>query len=85
MLTTYKAILRGNTLEWEEESPITSNDTNPIPVHVTLLTSPHKSNGKELARIFEELAALNAFSDIEDPKAWQQEMRQERSLPGREA
>lgn len=84
MLTTYKAILRGNTLEWEEESPITPDDNNPIPVHVTVLTSTPKANGKELATILEELAALNAFPEIADPKAWQRETRQERLLHGRE-
>lgn len=40
--------------------------------------------GEEMARILEQLAALNAFADVPDPASWQREIRQDRSLPGRE-
>jgi hypothetical protein len=32
----------------------------------------------------ERLAARNAFAEIEDPVAWQREIREDRPLPGRE-
>jgi len=38
----------------------------------------------ELARILEELAALDTFGEITDPVLWQREVREDRSLPGRE-
>lgn len=39
---------------------------------------------KRLAAALERAAALNPFSTIADPVAWQQEQRQDRPLPGRE-
>lgn len=42
-------------------------------------------NGEAIARIFERMAARNALSSIKDPSAWQREIRQDRSLPGRDA
>ena len=33
---------------------------------------------------FKQLHELGAFADIEDPVAWQREIRQDRPLPGRE-
>ncbi len=46
---------------------------------------PESANrGEEMARILEQLAALNAFADVPDPVSWQREIRQDRSLPGRE-
>ncbi len=41
-------------------------------------------NGKAMAAIFEKMAAGNALSDIKDPVKWQQEIRKDRPLPGRE-
>ena len=38
---------------------------------------------QRLAEALEQLAALNPFSDIADPVAWQREQRQDRPLPGR--
>lgn len=42
------------------------------------------ASGEELAAIMEQLARLNAFSEIDDPVAWQREIRQDRPLPGRD-
>lgn len=36
-----------------------------------------------LAKAFEEAVKLNIFAEIKDPVAWQREIRQDRSLPGR--
>ncbi len=38
----------------------------------------------DLAHILEQLAALDTFGDITDPVLWQREIREDRSLPGRE-
>jgi hypothetical protein len=86
MIRTYKALLRGNSLEWIGEAPERSED-HPITVEVTVLeescSSEARSRGHEMAAILEKLAESGAVSDITDPIAWQQDLRQERPLPGR--
>lgn len=42
------------------------------------------SNGKEVTRLMKELADDHTFSKIEDPVAWQREVRQDRPLPFRD-
>jgi hypothetical protein len=37
MLRTYKAVLVGNRIEWQDTPPASSADNQPIPVHVTIL------------------------------------------------
>ena len=41
--------------------------------------------GKRIKAALQNLAELNAFADIVDPVAWQKQVRQDRSLPGRPA
>lgn len=38
----------------------------------------------ELIRIMEEMAAAKSFSSIPNPEQWQHEIREDRTLPGRE-
>lgn len=56
------------------------------PVHVTLLENEQvidkKARGQRMAEILEKLAMSQTMTDI-DPILWQQETRQDRSLPGR--
>lgn len=89
MLQTYKAILRGNYLEWSGEMPEQVEEEKAVEVHVTILeeNAPSKlaSQGKRMAEALEKLVAINALSEISDPSAWQHEQRQERSLPDRDA
>lgn len=40
--------------------------------------------GQRIKAAFQTLSKLNTFGDIEDPVAWQKQIRQDRSLPGRE-
>ena len=40
-------------------------------------------NGTKLADLMAEASAKNLFSHIEDPVAWQQEVRKDRALPNR--
>jgi len=89
MLRTYKAILRGNRLEWSGEVPEQVKSEQPLEVHVTILQDTAASSeviaqGKRMAEALEKLAAAHAFSDIVDPSAWQREQRRDRPLPGRE-
>jgi hypothetical protein len=84
MLQTYKAILRGNTVEWLGEAPPTNGG---IAVHITLLREhivPDADRGERLRLLLEELAKRNPFKDITDPVEWQREIRKDRPLPGRD-
>jgi hypothetical protein len=84
MRDTYRAILRGNRLEWTEPSPV---DLNPEqPVEVIILDEPEQTANrrKRMAEALEKLAATDAFSEISDPSEWQREIRKDRPLPGRE-
>jgi hypothetical protein len=40
--------------------------------------------GKKIRAILEEGSRLGIFSDIPNPAKWQKEMRQDRTLPGRD-
>jgi hypothetical protein len=87
MLTTYKAILRGNRLEWSDEAPV-SADTTPLMVHVTILTDksdrlPPQHRGQLMAERLEHLAALHGLHGIPDAASWEREVRQDRPLPDR--
>ena len=41
-------------------------------------------NGVAISKILKKMAARRALSEIKDPCAWQRNIRQDRSLPGRE-
>ncbi|MBC6481568.1 MAG: hypothetical protein GDA56_31260 [Hormoscilla sp. GM7CHS1pb] len=83
MLRTFKAVLKGNHLEWLEEAP---EQAMPVNVHVIIVESESskdliKSNKRRLEAL-EKLAANNAFAGVY-PVEWQREVRRDRPLPGR--
>lgn len=89
MLQTYRAILRGDQVEWVDEVPEQVKREHSLSVHVTILTalSPvaeAQMPGEQMAAALEALASTDEIGDL-DPLAWQKEMRQERHLPGRDA
>jgi hypothetical protein len=87
MLRTYQALLKGNRLEWVGEAPDYEGD-RPVSVQVTMAEPEALSNeaacGQQMAAILEKLAERGAVGEIQDPVAWQRELRQDRPLPGRE-
>ncbi|MDF5718951.1 MAG: hypothetical protein PUP91_00370 [Rhizonema sp. PD37] len=87
MLHTYRATLRGDLLEWEEEVRRNLRDDRPMQVLVTILEgepiSETKGRGQQMAAVLEKLAQAQAFTGI-DPVAWQRDLRQDRELPGRD-
>ncbi len=90
MRQTYKAILRGNYLEWSSDVPQNLEEDRAVEVHVTILKEAATSSdlvaqGGRMAGALEKLAATNALSEISDPSMWQREQRQDRSLPDRDA
>ena len=84
MLHTFKAVLKGNQLEWADEVPETGE--RPLLVHVTFLeedtTIGSDSRGQQMAEVLSQLAAGNALAEVE-PVTWQREVRQDRPLPNR--
>jgi hypothetical protein len=85
MLRTYKAILHGDHVEWLDKPP---EQTQPVPVHITLLEEaplePARERGRVMAEALAALASRGTFAAITDPVAWQREVRHERPLPARE-
>ncbi len=91
MLTTYRAILRGNYLHWRNNMRVPVPPDRAVEVYVTVLdeavmpaTNP-ESQGQRMAAALEQLAQIHACAAIADPVAWERQLRQERDLPGREA
>ncbi|MEW6531043.1 MAG: hypothetical protein AB1473_09420 [Thermodesulfobacteriota bacterium] len=89
MLRTYKAVLKGDRLEWSGEAPEHLRSEHGVAVHVTLLDEPldkaaRGSLGERMAAALEQLAALCALPDVDNPAQWEREQRQDRSLPDRE-
>ena len=92
ILPTYKAILRGDRLEWRGPSRQHPPADRPIAVHVTLLDEPlseagvrEEGLGARMAAALERLAELHTLADMDDAAAWERATRQDRALPGRDA
>ena len=87
MTRTYRALLRGNHLEWLGEMPEVQTE-HPLHVQVTIEeaepVAEEHARGRAMAALLEKLAARGTLSDLTDPVQWQRELRQERPLPGRE-
>jgi hypothetical protein len=82
---TYRAMLRGDQVDWIDPPPQHLGETE---VQITLLPSEsedeRRARGLRAAAALERLAKAGAFDQIEDPVAWQREIRQDRPLPGRD-
>ena len=83
-METYRAILKGNQLEWTDPAPVDLNPEQPVEVTILEERDQTANRGKRMAEALEKLAASDAFSEISDPSAWQREIRKDRPLPGRE-
>jgi hypothetical protein len=89
MLSTYKAILHGDRLEWSGEEPEKIPADHGVEVFVTILDETissrgERSRGKAMAASLELLAQAGGPKEIRDPLQWEREMRADRPLPGRE-
>ena len=88
MLRTYKAIIRNNYVEWDNDIHEIINSDNPVSVYITILDEPKPDNnverGKCMVSPLNKLVKMKAFGDVDDPVEFIREMRQERELPGRQ-
>ena len=85
MKRAYKAILRGDQVEWLDGAPETDD---PLAVEISVIDGsvpdlPDESS-KPVSELFQILADMGAFAEIDDPVAWQREIRRDRPLPGRD-
>jgi hypothetical protein len=88
MLSTYRALLCGQVLEWLSDRPEDLSPDQAVVVHVTILEeTPYTQTaeqGRRMAAILEKIAQLESSIATLDPIQWEREMRQERVLPGRD-
>lgn len=84
MLRSYEGILKDERILWTGEAP---DQTHPIRIRVTVIeesVADTAERGRKMAEVLEGLAESGGFSTIiESPEQWQQEVRKDRSLPGR--
>jgi hypothetical protein len=86
MESIYKAILRGDRIEWEDDVPEQIRTQTALTVFVTIPDPPMAADdtrGSRMAEALERLAANGGVASITDPLQWQRERRQDRDLPGR--
>ena len=89
MLQTYKAILKGDRLEWSGDAPEQVSAEQGIEVYVIILrdagvASEPTSDGKAMAEALAKIAASGSLSEFPGPANWQREQRRDRELPGRD-
>lgn len=85
MRAAYRAVLRGNRLEWRDEEPKDLSPDRAVEVSVTVLdTSDPPARGAAMAAALERLAAAGGPRSYGDAADWERETREERILPGRE-
>jgi len=84
MLRTYGGIPEDDRVRWlQGEPPVTDR---PLRVRITVLEeeAEKEKRGRRMAEALSKLTESGAFSKIENPSAWQREIRQDRPLPGRD-
>ena len=80
-----QTMLHKNRIEWLEENPDLKGS---IPTYIVVLNNldvdhPENSGAIRVAML-EILADKGAFDEIEDPVAWQREVRKDRPMPFRD-
>ena len=83
MKRVYKAVLLGDRVEWLDGAP---DADGPIQVYVSIpeVKGADDDEITPVSQYFQALADMGTFDEIEDPVAWQREIRKDRPLPGRE-
>jgi len=85
MVQTFRAVLKGNSIEWIDEVPQLGDQS--IPIYITVLEenlgSDPATRGQRMAEVLEKLASNGTFSNV-DPVVWQREVRHDRYILGRD-
>ncbi len=95
MLRTFRARIKDNYVEWDNDTERLIPKHSPVPVLITIVDDlnppvedpPLKDNqahrGKQMAATLKKLSDMHVFREIDDPVTWQRHIRQDRHLPGR--
>lgn len=86
MLRGYRAVLKGDRLEWTEAPPPEAGNGG-VPVVVIVLEeagSAVLSQGEQMAAALARLAEAGGITSFGDPVAWQRGIREDRPLYGRD-
>jgi hypothetical protein len=79
MLSTYRALLRGQVLEWLNDRPKYISPDQAVVVHVTILEEtpyrPTTEQGREMAAILEKIAQSESSVAALDPIQWERDIR----------
>ena len=82
---TYKAILKGDRVQWIGDAPDTNGG---VPVQITVLERPQPcdeaTRSQQIRDALNALVESGAATAFGDPAEWQREIRKDRPLPGRE-
>lgn len=88
MLRTYKATIKNNYIEWDNNRNEIINSDSPVPVYITILDESEPENitdrGRSMVSALNMLVKLHAYEDVNDPVELIRSIRKERNLPGRE-
>ena len=77
--------IKQRLLDAIDRSPISELENTLIFLENRLiLNQPDKNYPAKAVNILKQLAQLNACANIEDPIAWQTDLRTDRPLPGRD-
>lgn len=84
MSESYRAILKGDQLEWIDGGP--SDLASEQSVEVIIILDEQRNvtpdqmadRRRRMAEALENLAAADAFSEISDPSEWQRDIRKDR-------
>ena len=87
MNNVFPATLENGVIKWGPNGapPLPANEPREVEVVVAAPRLAVDPNDKRTLReLFEKLALLGTFNDIDDPVEWQREIRRDRPLSGRE-
>ena len=77
--------MHSNFVEWLDEAPVIENPVQAYIIVLNKLQIDHPENrGVVGVAMLEILADKGTFDHIEDPVAWQREIRKDRPLPFRD-
>ena len=84
MLTTVKAAIEGERIEWQENVAAIMPANQRVNVLVTILQDSQPGSPQERARrrtaALERLAARDPFASVNNPGEWQREVRRDRNF-----
>jgi hypothetical protein len=86
MQPTYKAILHGDRLEWDDDVPDSVRLQSHVAVIVTIvndMSTDIEAHARRMVEALERVAARGGPTAMDDAAEWQRTERSDRPLPGR--